>query len=203
MKYRKKSIVIEAMQWFKIGDHPEGEGKVVRYRTPNQYVQTQCQKCGATLHTHGFIDTLEGGHIVCPGDWIITGVKGETYPCRADIFEQTYDAEPDKEGGIMPLTTERRAEFVYEAARLAATHAKAPIIPVPWARARAAFKYQFLEVILRQCSDLRSTSPEELHEDWVQDHYAQLGKLEQDKDSVFVALCDIARLWIYEPEPDK
>ena len=40
---------------------------------------------------HGWIDTLEGGHIVCPGDWIITGVKGEHYPCKPDIFEMTYE----------------------------------------------------------------------------------------------------------------
>jgi len=33
--------------------------------------------------------------------------------------------------------------------------------------------------------------------------YGQLGKLEQDKDSVFVALCEIARLWIYDPEMDE
>lgn len=43
------------------------------------------------MHNHGWIDTLEGGHIVCPGDWIITGVKGENYPCKPDIFEMTYE----------------------------------------------------------------------------------------------------------------
>jgi hypothetical protein len=39
---------------------------------------------------HGRIETLEGEHIVCPGDMIITGVKGEKYPCKPDIFEMTY-----------------------------------------------------------------------------------------------------------------
>lgn len=43
------------------------------------------------MHNHGWIDTMEGGHIVCPGDWIITGVKGENYPCKPDIFETTYE----------------------------------------------------------------------------------------------------------------
>ena len=38
------------------------------------------------------IDTLEGSMICRPGDWIICGVKGEYYPCRNDIFEQTYEA---------------------------------------------------------------------------------------------------------------
>lgn len=36
------------------------------------------------------ISTLEGDMIAEPGDWIITGIKGETYPCKPDIFEATY-----------------------------------------------------------------------------------------------------------------
>ncbi|MHA1286863.1 MAG: hypothetical protein ACTSPB_05605 [Candidatus Thorarchaeota archaeon] len=106
-KYRKKPVVIEAIQWFTNGDHPEDgteifadgefagellEGKVVRYyRTPNLDGQQFCEKCGYTMHQHGWIDTLEGGHIVCPGDWIITGVQNEHYPCKPDIFEITYE----------------------------------------------------------------------------------------------------------------
>ena len=39
------------------------------------------------------IKTLEGGHVVTPGDWIITGVKGEKYPCKPDIFEMKYEPE--------------------------------------------------------------------------------------------------------------
>jgi hypothetical protein len=106
MKFRKKPVVIEATQWFKNGDHPMdkpevfqdsphptcGEGNVVRYyRTPAMDGQTACKHCGQIMHVHGWIDTLEGGHIVCPGDWIITGVKGENYPCKPDIFAATYD----------------------------------------------------------------------------------------------------------------
>jgi hypothetical protein len=37
------------------------------------------------------IDTLEGKHEVTPHDWIITGVKGERYPCKPDIFKMTYE----------------------------------------------------------------------------------------------------------------
>ena len=115
--------------------------------------------------------------------------------------------------------TERRAEFVYDAARLAALAAGAPVIPVPWIDREDAFRKQFLEVIERQCGPQRSSSPEELHGSWMQAYYdmgwvygethdrarkthpdlvpySQLGQLEQDKDSVFVALCEIARLWI-------
>ena len=106
-KFRKKPVVIEAHQWFKSGDHPEdnrqtiivdngetflGEGKVVRYyRTPDLDGQDPCKHCGVIMHSHGWIDTLEGGHIVCPNDWIITGVKNERYPCKPDIFDATYE----------------------------------------------------------------------------------------------------------------
>lgn len=107
MKYRKKPVVIEAIQWFKNGDHPEDgnevffngvftglklEGKVVRYfRHPDVDGERSCDHCGVRMHEHGWIDTLEGGHKVCPGDFIITGVKGERYPCKPDIFEVTYE----------------------------------------------------------------------------------------------------------------
>ena len=124
----------------------------------------------------------------------------------------------------MMTLTERRAVFVYDAARLAAIAAEAPIIPVPWAEREQAFKDQFLNVIERQCGEQRSSSPEELHGSWMQAYFAmgwvygekynrvekthpdlvpynQLGQLERDKDAVFVALCEIARQWIYESEP--
>ncbi len=105
-QYRKKPVVIEATQWFKNGDHPEdncgtfdagegpfqGEGHVVRYyRRPGCDCLKACEKCGRIMHEHGWIDTLKSGHIVCPGDWIVTGVKNERYPVKPDIFEATYE----------------------------------------------------------------------------------------------------------------
>jgi hypothetical protein len=97
--YRKKPVEIEATQWFRNGDHPfdgtgdaDNEGAVVRYfRRPDLGGTAICQHCGKPFSDHGWIDTLEGGHKVCPGDWIITGVKGEWYPCKPDIFAATYD----------------------------------------------------------------------------------------------------------------
>ena len=111
MKFRKNPVVIEATQGFKNGDHPldytekydgsqspayrrreNWEGEVVRYyRRPDDDGERACEKCGQIMHKHGWIDTLEGGHIVCPADWIITGIKGEHYPCKPDIFEATYE----------------------------------------------------------------------------------------------------------------
>jgi hypothetical protein len=57
------------------------------------------------MHYHGWIETLEGGHTVCPGDWIITGIRGEYYPCKPNIFELTYEKEfsgPRMGGGHAP-----------------------------------------------------------------------------------------------------
>lgn len=124
-KYRKRPVVIEATQWHKNGDHPLDyehdiddplsdtvwtaehrkehgwEGDVVRYfRHPDLDGSSQCKHCGRVHHEHGWIDTLEGGHIVCPGDWIITGVQGEHYPCKPGIFAATY--EPVNEPSALP-----------------------------------------------------------------------------------------------------
>ena len=75
----------------KIPDAPR-EGEIVRYfRNPNICGDSTCEICGHSMHHHGFIDTLEGGHRVCIGDWIITGINGEMYPCKPDIFELTYE----------------------------------------------------------------------------------------------------------------
>jgi hypothetical protein len=68
-KYIKKPVVIEATQWFQPGDHPA-------------VVHVQNRYC---------ISTLEGDMTVTPGDWIITGVLGEVYPCKPDIFSMTYN----------------------------------------------------------------------------------------------------------------
>lgn len=114
-KFKKKPVVIEANQWFRNGDHPDDdvfrafedtgvipteprEGAIVRYyRHPAVSGGLQCPQCHHYMDDHGWIDTLEGGHIVCVGDWVITGVKGEQYPCKPDIFAATYEAVDHQE----------------------------------------------------------------------------------------------------------
>jgi hypothetical protein len=98
-RYRQLPIEIDAHQWLKNGDHPQDgpadrEGKVVRcFRRPEpEYAgDTKHELCGQLWHVHGWIDTLEDGHTVCPGDWIIQGVQNEFYPCKPDIFAATYE----------------------------------------------------------------------------------------------------------------
>ena len=84
-QYRKKPVVIEAVQWFKLGDHPE-----VTASRPFDWPHEDFAQ--ATMkHGQGWIKTLEGGHVVTPGDWIIKGIAGEFYPCKPDIFETAYE----------------------------------------------------------------------------------------------------------------
>jgi len=82
-KFRKKPVVIEAVQWFKHGDHPDVK-KV-------ELAEFNCSNCGKKSDDHGTIKTLEGVMYVCPGDWIILGIAGELYPCKPNIFEATYE----------------------------------------------------------------------------------------------------------------
>jgi len=84
MKFRKKPVVIEATQWFKMGDHPMVYEVMGKPKEINGWIRI--------VPTGKYaIKTLEGHHIVSSGDWIITGVKGEHYPCKPDIFEMTYE----------------------------------------------------------------------------------------------------------------
>ncbi|GIH95364.1 hypothetical protein ACFFMN_23705 [Planobispora siamensis] len=110
MKYVKLPIVVDADRWWTNGDHPDdglppagkilagelSEGRVVRYfNRPDVPADQRCRHCSRVMGDHGWIDTLEGGHIVCPGDWIITGVRGERYRCKPEVFAQTYQALDD------------------------------------------------------------------------------------------------------------
>lgn len=83
MKYRKKPIVIEAEQWWP-GSDVEGVEQPIPYSIAEENHIDDFWR-------YGWIKTLEGGHIVSPGDYIITGIKGEKYPCKTDIFKETYD----------------------------------------------------------------------------------------------------------------
>ena len=80
--YRKKPVVIEAIQW-------TGCNFVDVERFVGEFSQ-QSEFTGDLL-----IKTLEGIMRASAGDYIIKGVKGEFYPCKPDIFEQTYEEVQD------------------------------------------------------------------------------------------------------------
>lgn len=77
MKYRKKPIVIEAIQW-----------------TGKNFEKLQEFTNDTIYHDHRaflFISTLEGDMEASLGDYVIKGIQGEFYPCKEDIFWNTYD----------------------------------------------------------------------------------------------------------------
>lgn len=80
-KYRKKPVVIEAVQI-----KTEAEAA----RTPGICLGA-CRGLRYDGDCWPHVHTLEGEHAWTPGDWLITGVKGERYFCKPDVFEQTYE----------------------------------------------------------------------------------------------------------------
>jgi hypothetical protein len=80
MKYRKKPVEIEAIQWDGTEQHALEIASIKDFK-------------GMIDHSLGkfYIDTLEGMMQASPNDFIIKGVQGEYYPCKPDIFELTYE----------------------------------------------------------------------------------------------------------------
>ena len=91
-KFRKKPMVIEAHPW-----QPECLPAM-----PSDTEQRVLMDHGAVVYGrpphNWWIDTLEGPLKVSAGDWIIRGVKGEFYPCKPDIFAETYEPLEAREG---------------------------------------------------------------------------------------------------------
>jgi len=88
MKFRKRPVVIKAEQfWPEKKPWPKGV-----YCVGLAFVGGSKEM---DYYMDYYIDTLEGRHEVTPGDWVITGVKGEKYPCKPDIFEMTHEFVED------------------------------------------------------------------------------------------------------------
>ena len=77
--YRKKPVVIEAVQWT-----GENHAEMCDFIDPEVF--EIIPRVGLVIHT------LEGDHHASPGDYIIKGVNGEFYPCKPDIFAKTYES---------------------------------------------------------------------------------------------------------------
>ncbi len=88
-KYRKKPVIIEARKF-------DGTDESVEWLLP----QLKSGKIGRATNKL-YIKTLEEIHTANVGDYIIKGVKGEFYPCKPDIFEQTYEIVIDDESNIL------------------------------------------------------------------------------------------------------
>jgi hypothetical protein len=97
-KFRKKPVVIEAVQlrwdtWNEICEFA-GVGNLSDGKPQGCYVGADGQGHDEAVSNEIglWIPTLEGLHLARENDWVIKGVKGEFYPCKPDIFEQTYEA---------------------------------------------------------------------------------------------------------------
>ena len=77
--YRKKPVVVEAVQWT-----GENHAEMCEFIDPEVF--EIIPRVGLVIHT------LEGDHHASPGDYIIKGVNGEFYPCKPDIFAKTYES---------------------------------------------------------------------------------------------------------------
>lgn len=82
MRFRKKPVVIDAVQW--TGDPATCDLTSIGL----EYHEGAIERIDKGIE----IRTLEGTMLCSVGDWIIKGVKGELYPCKPDIFEATYEA---------------------------------------------------------------------------------------------------------------
>ena len=97
MKFRKKPVEIDAIQWE--GSHFYHNGNLPDW-LPEPTVCPSLSGAlsnldGGEIRRHGtslYIGTLEGTHEAKAGDWIIRGVEGELYPCKPNIFDATYEA---------------------------------------------------------------------------------------------------------------
>jgi len=86
MKYRKKPVVIEAMQF---NGNPDD---IISWIVENKPMEGNAVLLAQIRDENIIIKTLEGDMKASIGDWIIKGVNGEFYPCKPDIFEKTYEA---------------------------------------------------------------------------------------------------------------
>ena len=86
-KYKKKPIIIEAVQW--TGINLEEIKSFVKDSWDYNYKTKWDSNDPSNIEVK--IKTLEGDHIVSIGDYIIKGVNGEFYPCKPDIFKKTYE----------------------------------------------------------------------------------------------------------------
>lgn len=84
IKYKKKPVVIEALQ-FKSDMSVKDLNDLIDFIGMKNIVDIGRDNLYLTIRT------LEGNMIASPGDYIIKGIQGEFYPCKPDIFEQTYD----------------------------------------------------------------------------------------------------------------
>lgn len=88
MKYRKKPVEVEAIQWI-LGFNDDEVSEFCEGKC--EWIGEGCSDCDKAFNSFPQIKTLEGTMTANPGDFVIKGVRGEFYPCKPDIFAETYE----------------------------------------------------------------------------------------------------------------
>ena len=97
MKFRKKPVVIEAITFEELVQHGRDSGANVIMGMPWSFTYAGHPITHENDQCY-LVPTLESGagyHQMTPNDMLITGVAGEIYPCKLDIFEATYEKVPE------------------------------------------------------------------------------------------------------------
>ena len=89
MKYRKKPVTIEAMQW---DGTQAGANTIIAWAAQHPVESGVIAVPNVGQSGRLIVHTIEGTMHASEGDWIIRGVQGEFYPCKPDIFAKTYEA---------------------------------------------------------------------------------------------------------------
>ena len=120
--YRKKPVVIQAIQWdgteqqaLEIASIENFEGKL-DYSKKYEYVEGILDK-STDIFAGFYIDTLEGLMKVSPNDYVIKGLKGEFYPCKPEIFEMSYDSVDIPES-FLDRVIKEKAELAEKTSKL-------------------------------------------------------------------------------------
>ena len=87
-KYRKRPLEVYAEKWH---GYKAGYLKTVNNDVINKLIETKNGDLITVPPRHALLDTLEGPHIVSPGDYIVKGIKGEFYPVKDEIFNESYE----------------------------------------------------------------------------------------------------------------
>jgi len=90
MKFRKKPVIIEAITFDELVEYGRVNGGNIVNGMPWSF-EYKGHRITHENDERYLIPTLEGTHNMTPQDMLITGVKGEVYPCKIDIFEATYE----------------------------------------------------------------------------------------------------------------
>lgn len=101
MKYMKKLIIVDAVQW--TGNNIE---EIKSFLDENGGVYT-------ITDNSLIINTLEGDMLASLGDYIIKGIHGEFYPCKPDIFKEIYDLVNIKVNGNVNITDNNNTKIIY------------------------------------------------------------------------------------------